>query len=736
MNNLTGSKMLKKPNLLKSIHRTAAVFSIFLAVFLLLSLTNHAQQEEQQPTATEGKVNLLKLLNIQPSKESIDFILNRPQIQRQALVTEMPHHKTTYLSEMTAKDFETVIDMLISVDEDIEHVLRKINREKLDQMSAAMEKALVAGNKIYLYDCSSTGWASKTIESVFWRPFWNGVKQEKKIWEKITKNLSENIEESLLGETSGGDIALLCPVDPLEELTIMGKLDSVENNIGSNDIVIGVSETGDEPAVIGTLVSALDQRKKDKAHLSSSQKNKIFFIYNNPDEKLMPDDLSRQILGETDITKINLTTGPQAVTGHTAMQASTINTFVLGNTLQAAVARALRKFLSRKEMSKIGFEEPLELNNSLNRFSELRTQIKKNAPELAELSRLESEIFKAGHVTTYMAGKGFFTTFVHSVCRNRFFYLHPFESVKSESMRSKLQIWSPEETSEEALTLLLGRTFRSTDWNFYTKFLTELIDDPASKNQALETVKKIKSESYDLYDFSYGNFNLVNRAPKAADLGVLIVLSPEEKDLENKHSAFVRFLNLFQGRGAFTAVIYISEEREKEFKKTISLISQLQSKGPFIKIRLENNGRPFKIDQQIALKMLLDVHSAAVMAGAGKIIGNTPSETAVDTLKQIDRATSLIQNYVNQTIRHPQWVKKFGVHNLINYGETNAVLFESLNYLKNTNIQDSEERIGVVTLSTIRILESLKTRQSISLEEAWKIAKEKGLARYLSEAEK
>ena len=724
-----------KPGLIKSILFSAVCCFIYFAALNVFCLCNYAQQEEQPSAVAEGKINLLKLLDIQPSKESIDFILNRTQVQRQALVTEQSHHKTTYLSEMTKKDFEIVIDMLVSVDEDIEFALKETNEEKLNQISDAMEKALVSGNKIYIYDCSSTGCTSQAIECMFWRPFWKNVKQEKKIWEKVTKNLSENIEESLIGATTGSDMALLSPVDTLEELRIMGKLDIVENNIGSNDVVIGVSESGDEPAVIGTLVSALEQRRKDKILPPSSQKNTIFFIYNNPDENLMLNNLSRQILKETDITKINLTTGPQAVAGDTAMQASTINAYVLGNILQTAVDRVLRKFLSGKEMSKIGFQDPFELDKSLNRFSELLKQIKKTAPDLASLSRLESEIYSAGHVTTYMAGEGFYTTFVHSVCRNRFFYLQPFDTTTKQKGKSKLQIWSPAQTPEEAWTSLLGRPFKSTDWNFYTKNLTKLTDDLGLITSAMETIEKIKKEPHDLYDFSYDNYNLVNRAPKAADLGVLIVLSPEEEMLKSEHSAFFRFLDLFQGRGAYTAVIFISTEREKEYEKTLSLISQLQPKKPLIRIRLEDSTGPFKIDQQIVLKMLLDVHSAAVMAGTGKIIGNTPSEVSTYTLKQIDRATSLIQFYVNQTFRHPQWVKKYGVHNPINYGEANAVLFDSLKFLKNIKMTESAERFGVVSLSSVRILESLRSKQSVSIEETLKIVSEKGLSRYLTELE-
>lgn len=729
--------MVKNFNLQKKIPFTAAVFLIFAAAQISFCFINNTQQEEQQTVVAEGKVNLLKLLDIDPSEESVEFILNHMQIQQQELITEQPHQKTTYLSEMTKKDYEILIEMLFSVDEDIELFLRKDKKEKkkLHQLAKAIEEALLSGNKIYVYDSSSTGWTAKTIESVFWRPFWKKVKQEKKIWEKIEKNLSENIEEILIGETTGGDIALLSPVDPLEELEIMGKLQLIESNIGSKDVVIGVSENGEEPAVIGTMVSALDQKKNDKNLSLPSPKNIIFFIYNNPDDKLMPFDLSRKVLQEPKITKINLTTGPQAVAGHTSMQASTLNTFVLGNVIQTAIDSALRRFLSEREMEKIGFEVPLNLDKRLEKFSDLLNKLNKCAPDLADLSRLESQTYNAGHVTTYMAGKGFFTTFVYSISKKRFFNLYPFDTINEKNPKSKLQIWCPVETPEEAWTSLLGRPFRPNDWNFYIKTLNELIENQELKTPALDIIETIKTDPQNLYDFSYGNFNLVNRAPKAADLGVLIIMSLEEDNLENKNSPFIRFLELFQGRGAYTAVIFLSEERKKEYEKALELISRLQPKGPFIHIWIEDTSDPLKINQQTALKMLLDAHSAAVMAGTGNIIGNTPSETGICTFKQIDRATSLIQNYVNQTLRHPQWVKKYGVHNPINYGEANAVLFDSLKYLKNISNPEIGKPFGVVTLSTIRILESLRSRQSVSLEETSKIAKEKRLAQYLADIE-
>jgi hypothetical protein len=64
------------------------------------------------------------------------------------------------------------------------------------------------------------------------------------------------------------------------------------------------------------------------------QRKKLFFIYNNPDDRLLPFTRSRRVIEEPGITKINLTTGPQAITGSTRMQATTVETFVIGCALE------------------------------------------------------------------------------------------------------------------------------------------------------------------------------------------------------------------------------------------------------------------------------------------------------------------------------------------------------------------------------------------------------------------
>jgi hypothetical protein len=104
-----------------------------------------ASRQENQPAA-KAEVDLLQLLEITPSPESIDYIQNKTQFQLHTLLTEQRHPKTWDLSERIQKDSRAGLKMLFSVDEDIVDKLSSLSREKgpLEQAVQAIEEALLS----------------------------------------------------------------------------------------------------------------------------------------------------------------------------------------------------------------------------------------------------------------------------------------------------------------------------------------------------------------------------------------------------------------------------------------------------------------------------------------------------------------------------------------------------------------------------------------------------------------
>jgi hypothetical protein len=439
-------------------------------------------------------------------------------------------------------------------------------------------------------------------------------------------------------------------------------------------------------------------------------KKKLYFIYNNPDEKLRPFDRSRKVLGESGITKINLTTGPQSITGSTRMQATTIETFVVGNILQQALDRSLRKFLSRKEMAALGFKSELRLEDKLKEFSYILEQVKSSLPAIAKFTQLEAQTYETENYSTYFAQKGLITVFIDSTERSPTFRLFPLDTVKEAKRKSWIQVWTPAADLQDAWQAFLGRSFRGLSSDFYRKPFEEEINDSYLKRAALESL----------------------REPTQGDLGVAVLISPEEDKLRKKKSDFRKFIDLFSKKGANVAVILITDKSPKKISKFFNRLPGFgdEGKNSLVVVNIDRKNDPLGINQRIALKILLNAHSTGVMARLGKVIGNTMTNVSPSNLKLIGRATYLVQSHVNDVLSHPRWVRAYGIQRQISYGESNAVLFDAINYLKDK--KNEAGQTAEVAFSIIRILESIRIEKGLLRSKTLKILKETGLSEYLA----
>src|SRR6202007_3342587 len=145
----------------------------------------------------------------------------------------------------------------------------------------------------------STGRLSILLDSV-WRDFCR--QQNLADWEDRTFSVM-----------AGGDFALIKSVEGFEDFTAFGRKQMTDLAMCSKDVVFAITEGGETSFVIGTAWAGVEAGAK------------VYFVYNNPDDILCEHvQRSREVIQDARIEKINLTTGPMAITGSTRMQATSI----------------------------------------------------------------------------------------------------------------------------------------------------------------------------------------------------------------------------------------------------------------------------------------------------------------------------------------------------------------------------------------------------------------------------
>ncbi|MFC2161337.1 hypothetical protein ACFLRX_06775 [Acidobacteriota bacterium] len=711
--------------------RTSFLFALMtLFLYPLYSLP------QKQAPESRAEITLLKLLKITPSPDSIDFIQKKTPIFLQNVLSEQSHPKTRNFSQLTREDHEKGLGQMFASYEDIVQTLDALAEESLilNRLERSIERAILTGHKIYIYS-GATNSLAKQVESAFWRPFWQKIKGTGRIWNKLESSITEDISDLLIGEMTGGDRALMGSMEGLDDLLLVGWLQLQEHLIQKEDVVICISEGGDTPSVIGTLQAAVDLWKTDGPYDFQNAQKYLYFIYNNPDEELLSVDRSQSIIEEKGITKINLSTGPQTISGSTRMQAATINAFFFGQILQSALHRTLKNVLSKKEMARLGFQDSFTLTEKLSEFSEILKEIEDNLPELARISYLEAETYKSGHRAAYFAQKGLLATLSDITERSLDFSLPPHDTNRDINQKAWTQVWTAASGREESWQALLGREFRGLDPIHYKTPFSEVLADSRMKKSALDHLNRAGENQKLLYDFSLASFNLTNRGPKTGDLGVCVLMDLEEAALSEEDSYLRRFLSLYSGNNKNSAVLFIHSQPDQNIRKSLENLpaSENTTRDAFVSILVDSTNDPLAVNQQIALKILLNSLSSTVMADLGRVVGNTMTHIRPSNSKFIGRATHLIQFHVNNTLTHPRWIKSYGIRKPISFGEANAVLFESMRYIKkkNTSVILGSDSSGA--LSIIHILESLRLNTGLSQDEAYGILKNKGLASYLSD---
>lgn len=652
-------------------------------------------------------------LGLPPSSASTEFVQQRTQFQLHTLLTEQRHPKTWSLSDVAAADPAQALAQLFAVDEDVARAFTALADDpqrmaSLQAASAAVQRALQDGHRIYFYGTGSTGRLAETLESGLWRPFWKRL-QADPAWPDIAAKLPPAPGERVRGQITGGDRALISSLEGFEDLPLIGALQMRDDGIGADDVVFAVTEGGETSAVIGTALAAADRR--------GDGSDRVWFVYNNPDAVLRPFERSRRVLDDARIHKIALPTGPQAITGSTRMQATTTSLYALGLVLEDALRALLLPHLPAADARRLGLDANDSIERRLRDFAQLQRSVAASAPQLAQWTVREAQTYADGRHATYLAGETLMPVFVDVTERAPTFRLAPLDRTDTAPPASWIRVWAPVATPQAAWDALLQRPFHGLDAAQYRPQFEQKVDDPGLRATALRSLERAGAEQQALYDLSWSPANRERLPPQAGDLGVLLRYAGEPVDdlarqwWQSLANADAGRLSVTVGLGASTRVL-----------------EDMGDSAPRIAVDLPDRPDPLGLDRTLALKMLLNAHSTAVMARLGRTVGNTMTAVQPGNLKLIGRATYLVQSHVNAVLGGEHWRAQHGNTAPLDYAEANRLLYEAIE--QRTRLPQAAQ-LPEVELAIVAVLERLDSGRPLDWAGAVQQLRDTGLNGYL-----
>lgn len=335
------------------------------------------------------------------------------------LPTEQSHPDTHDLSHLAKNDLESALRVSKSVDRKAVDVLLE-EIEGLKLLTERIRETFESGKRVYLVGCGATGRLSIALET---------------IWRQLKSGTAEI--DSVRSFMAGGDVALIKSIESFEDVPEFAKRQLVESEFQDGDLLIGCSEGGETPFVIGAV---------EEASILSS--NPPFFLYCNPDSILsLVAERSRKIIGNPNVEKISLETGPMAVSGSTRMQATTV--------LMAAVGYCL-----------LNANEPFEaILEKIRRF--ISAWEKLDTSFLVPFIEKESECYLRNEYLLYETNEIYgISILTDTTERAPTFSLLPFENRNSPQNLSWCYLFFPHvRESESAWNLLLQRPPRTLEWS-------------------------------------------------------------------------------------------------------------------------------------------------------------------------------------------------------------------------------------------------------------------------------
>lgn len=558
-------------------------------------------------------------------QRSDEFLRIADQFKLGVLVTESSHPVTANLSEVAKTDTARALDLLFQVDEDVVRKYREwATSDAPTRINCEVVERLKAGGRIFFTGCGSTGRLSILLDSI-WRGFWQ---------EHADIPGARDWESRTFSVMAGGDFALIKSIEGFEDYTDFGRKQIGEIGVGAGDVVFAITEGGETSFVIGTAWKAVEAGAK------------VYFVYNNPDDILCEHvQRSREVIEDSRIEKINLTTGPMAITGSTRMQATTIQLCVMSTILEMVLRTVLPGSAAAEDPCLVPqqFAEALEQMLATLRSREVLRQV-------AALVEIEEQTYRSGHKNNYFSDGLGIDVLTDTTERSPTFCVPPFRKFDDLSAsESWAFLFVPRKTTQEAWRHILKREPRTVNWTIED---VRPMVEPERLDRVFSTVEKISAA--ELMKFRVGLDGLDLRPYVPGD-SAIAVIGPADGEA-------LACLGKAKDEGARTGVVALWHESDEEGK---AVLESVRAEHEVVFAPAPTTDLILDSIRRVGVKMLLNALSTCTMVRLGRVMGNYMIYVVPSNLKLFDRSTRYISHLTG-----------------LPYVEANRLLFEVVEYVE------------------------------------------------------
>ncbi|MEI6667066.1 MAG: hypothetical protein WCP29_02840 [Acidobacteriota bacterium] len=536
------------------------------------------------------------------------------------LVTEAAHPRSIDLSHTAKTSAASGLATLFDIDRD---VIAKYDvwsqSAQPAQLADACADALRRGRRLFFTGCGATGRLSIQLDAI-WRRFWQRRREEGR-----SEPSPDRWEGRTCSVMAGGDFALIKSVEGFEDFAPFGRQQIRDQGLAAGDVVFAITEGGETSFVIGTAWQGLESGAR------------VFFVYNNPDDVLRAHVVrSRDVIDEPRIEKVNLTTGPMAITGSTRMQATSIQLLAMLTVLEMTTRMMLADAGVSDARVGPAAAVPAEVRRDVALVhAELASE--RILDPLARLVEAEEAIYRGGRRTSYFAAELAVDVLTDTTERSPTYCTPSFRKWDdATAVESWAFLFVPEATTDAAWRRVLSRQTQTIAWT--ADQLREWLDENAAVQQQHVLDAIGRSE---LMRFRIGLDGLAYRPFRPGD-GAIAVASGADLALALTASGGLAVaLAGARSAGALTALVGVGPSAMLE-RLTGSVACAQADVAVFL--RVPDTAYLLDPISRVGAKMLLNALSTCTMVRLGRVLGNRMIWVVPSNLKLIDRSTRYIRD--------------------------------------------------------------------------------------------